>query len=144
MLTAIAIKVGLTLLGLGGAWVGKHLAALLATKTKNSKVRAALTLVSGAVSVAVKSVYQTMRDRMERDHGTLTTADKSALKKAAVESVWRYLGENGLADVQAALGMGQHELDLYISDRVEAQLHDVKVNVLAARNAGTVAAPASP
>lgn len=106
------------------SWIGMKLAQLINARVKNERVRGILLRLDDAAITAVNDVQtRTVAALKEASaDGTLTTDDIIKVKSQALAAAKMHLGEDGLQEMKAVLGLTGSDIDAAISSRVEAKV----------------------
>jgi hypothetical protein len=112
-------------------WLGTKLSIWIGSKVKNEQLAGVLIRASDAVLQAVKYVQQVVVSEIKRanEDGVISPEERAAIKAAALGAVKDYLGKTGLAELQRVLGLTPDGVERFLSDRIEAAVHDVKAPV---------------
>lgn len=113
------------LLVAGLVWVAAKWSQLLAIKTRNERLMAALLVVDVVAITATRAVQQVLVDRLKAasGDGTLTPDQRTAVKQAAIDSAKAQLGARGLAELRAVFGLGGAEVEALLATHIEAAVH---------------------
>lgn len=113
------------LLVAGLVWVAARWSQLLAIKTRNERLMAALLLVDVVAVTATRAIQQVLVDRLKAasGDGTLTPDQRTAVKQAAIDSAKAQLGARGLAELRAVFGLGAAEVEALLATHIEAAVH---------------------
>ena len=136
-LVEYGIPVLMGLLGLAFARLGMW----LKTRTKHQQLATALMHLNDSVATAVRQVEQTIRPLLTEAamDGVITAQERAQLKAQAMLAVKAYLGEQGMANVQSALGLqSEGHLETMLDGRIEAAVLEMK------QGAGTPFDPTAP
>ena len=101
-------------------WIG--------AKVDNEYLSGALERLNGAVHDAVKELQQTTvaEIKLAAEDGMITKEEAAEIKQHAIDGVKEYLGAKGIAALEKILG--KDALEKMIKAKIEAFLHDLKVN----------------
>jgi hypothetical protein len=105
------------------------LAKYISAHTKNAAVRGLLLRLDDVVYAVVKELNQTVVDaaRAKSEDGTLSSQAVAEVKGAAVAKVKSYFGIEGFALVSKVLGLAEPQATSFVASRIEAAVHDVKL-----------------
>lgn len=108
------------LFGFAIAWLRAH--------TRNVALRMFLSSVNDAVISSVLQIQQTMADGLKAAHadGKLTPEEATSVLKAAVVKAKALLGDRGTALALSAAGMGEAQLEAYLTAKIEASVANGK------------------
>lgn len=110
----------------------------IASKTKNTKVQQALARLDQVMEDAVKSAQQTVVSSIKPgDDMAKTLAEAKAAALASVES---HYGPKGIDELKTVLGWD--DLEKNLSTKLEAKVHDLKMDKTAAGLDSPYAKPA--
>jgi hypothetical protein len=126
------------LAALGLAWLSIKVAQLAAAKIKTEHMSRVLILVDNVVLAAAHEV-QVLVDKLKatsRD-GDLTAEQGAEAKQAALDSAKAQLGQHGLADIAATLGLEPAGVDRLLGGRIEAAVHRIKTSSRVSTDPGT-------
>jgi hypothetical protein len=113
--TPIVAAVLVWALGMLGRW--------LSSKTKNERVDALIGQVQDAAQTAVTATQQAFVSALARDPGApLSDAQKAEALAKALSALKSVLGSKGLDAVKAGIGVGQAELDAFLTAHIEEQV----------------------
>jgi hypothetical protein len=128
-----ALDVATPIIGAVLVWALGMLARWLSSRTTNERLRALIETVRDAAATAVSSTQQAFVDALKEpglgERGRLTDAQKSEALARALTACKAVLGTKGIDALKAAIGVGQAELDAYLTHQIEA--------AVAARKAAT-------
>lgn len=110
-------------------WIAAKLASFISGKVKNEYLRGVLVRLDDAVITAVKDLQQTVVDEIKAANadGKISEAERKRIKDAALANVKSYLGAKGIRVLSEVLGLSANALDGFISSKVEAAVHDLRV-----------------
>lgn len=100
----------------------------IASKTKNAKIQAALNRLDTVVDDAVKSAQQTIIGSIKP--GDDLAKSLAEAKAAALASVESHYGPKGIDELKTVLGWD--DLEKNLSTKLEAKVHDLKMDKAAA------------
>jgi len=105
------------------------LASYIGRKVQNEYLRGALTRLDDAVLVAVKELQQTVVAELKAaaENGKLDEAARKRVQDAALANVKSYVGPKGLRVLVDVLGLSNEMLDPFVRSRIEAAVHDVRL-----------------
>lgn len=105
------------------------LASYIGHKVQNEYLRGALTRLDDAVLVAVKELQQTVVAELKAaaENDKLDETARKRVKDAALANVKSYVGPKGLRVLADVLGLSNEMLDQFVRSRVEAAVHDVRL-----------------
>jgi hypothetical protein len=111
-------------------WVAAKVAQYIQAKVKNEYLRGVLVRLDDAVLAAVREVQQVTVEAIKSASadGKLTGEERARVKQAAIDSVKSHLGMKGIAELAKILGLESGSIEKLLSTRVEAAVHDLKVN----------------
>lgn len=126
-LQVLSILSPLALAGL--SWLVAKVTELIKAKTAESTLRNSLLRLNGAVDSVTRSVQQVTVDSIKSTSadGRLTTDQQTTVKQGALAEVKSYLGTRGLEGLAASLELDKATLDAFIATRIEAAVHDLKL-----------------
>jgi hypothetical protein len=102
--------------------------SFIKSRTKNDKVAGALDRLNEVVSVAVKDAQQRIVGAIKP--GDSLSAVLAEAKTTAIATIKSHYGEEGIAELKKILGW--EDVDASLSNHVEAQVHDLKMDKAAA------------
>lgn len=104
-------------------WAGNYFRARAAT----SKVAGILVRVDEMVLAIVHDIEGTLKADLERakEDGVITPEEGRALREGALRRLKASLGERGLAEVSALLGLAAGSLDTFLSGKLEGAVASV-------------------
>lgn len=102
----------------------------LSARVGNERLQTLFAFVAEAIETSVREIEQTMVEGLKaaRLDGTLSDDEKTAVLKATIESAKRSLGPKGLALLEAAAGVGEAELEAWLSSRIEAAVQKLRAS----------------
>jgi hypothetical protein len=105
------------------------LASYIGSKVQNEYLRGALTRLDDAVLVAVKELQQTVVAELKAaaENGKLDETARKRVKDAALANVKSYIGPKGLSAIADVLGLSNEMLEQFVRSRIEAAVHDVRL-----------------
>jgi len=111
-------------------WVAAKVAQYIQAKVKNEYLRGVLVRLDDAVLAAVREVQQVTVEAIKSGSadGKLTPDERARVKQAAIDSVKSHLGMKGISELAKILGLETGAVDKLLSTRVEAAVHDLKMN----------------
>lgn len=106
------------------------LASYIESKVQNEYLRGTLTRLDDAVLVAVKELQQTVIAEIKAaaENGKLDETVRQRVKDAALTNVKSYVGTKGLNVIAGVLGLSNEMLEQFIRSRIEAAVHDLRVD----------------
>jgi hypothetical protein len=123
----------------GLTWLSMKVGQLLVAKVKSEHVTRVLLLVDDVVLAAAREIQQILVDRLKassRDGG-LTLEQGAQAKQAALDSAKAQLGQHGLADIAATLGLEPAGVDRLLGGRIEAAVHRITTSSRVSADPGT-------
>jgi hypothetical protein len=110
-------------------WLSWRAAGWINAYTKNAKLKGILLRLDDAVFTAVSALEQTVvvAAKTAASDGQLTKSDGAAVKAAALAEIKSHLGQKGIAELQAILGVKPEGLDSFLSSRIEASVLQLPV-----------------
>lgn len=146
-------EIAAPLIAAGLGWLGTYVAKLIKAKTSNAWVAGTLEHLDYAVINAVKSIQQTIVERVKtaRDPNspggaTITETEATEIKRAAIATAKTFLGVKGLGELAKVFGLGLGDvagLDRIFGDRIEAAVHDLRLTKTVVER-GTMSLPPPP
>ncbi len=104
--------------------------SFLKSKTKNAKAQSALDRLDQVMEDSVKATQQKVVAAIKPgDNMTQAFADAKA---AAIDSAKSHYGPQGIAELKKVLGWDDALLDKNLDTKVEAKVHDMKIETAAA------------
>jgi hypothetical protein len=118
-----ALEIAVPIVAAVVIWALGMLAKWLSSKTTNERLLTLLEQVEDAVSTAVRSTQQAFISGLARDPGApLTDAQKAEALAKALAAAKAVMGTKGLDVLKAAIGVGQAELDAYLTAKIEERV----------------------
>ena len=111
------------------SWIAAKVGQLINAHVKNEYLRGVLMRLDDAVLSVVREVHQVTVAAIKEASvdGRLPPGARETVKNAAVARIQSYLGRKGLAEVARVLGLNLEGVDRLIGTKVEAAVHDLKV-----------------
>ena len=111
------------------SWIAAKLGQLINAHVKNEYLRGVLVRLDDTVLSVVREVHQVTVAAIKEASvdGRLPPGARETVKNAAVAKIQSYLGRKGLAEVARVLGLDLEGVGRLIGTRVEAAVHDLKV-----------------
>jgi len=104
-------------------WALGMLAKWISTKTQNERIRSLIETVRDAAATAVSATQQAFVSGLARPCGEkLTDEQKAEALARALAACKAVLGTKGLDALKTAIGVGQAELDAYLTAQIEDQV----------------------
>jgi len=112
----------------GLTWLSVKAAQLSEAKMKREHLARALLLVDSSAFASAREVQHALVDRLKASSpgGKLTLDQGAQAKQAALDSAKAQLGEQGLADIAAALGHDPRGVERMLEIRIEAAVHQLR------------------
>jgi hypothetical protein len=125
-------------------WTAARGAQLITAMVKNEYLRGVLVRVDTAILAVVREIQQVTVDTIKaaRADGKLTPEERAGIQKAALDAVKSYLGPKGLAEITRIFGLDTLGVERFLTTRVEAAVHDLKLARASVPTSG--AAPGAP
>jgi hypothetical protein len=124
ILLIVLIAAG-TLIPLVLAWVSPKFREWIKAKIANEKVEGILLRLEGFVEKVVVELDQTIVDQLKKD-GKWNAEEAAKVKALALEKVKSYLGEAGVKEAMAILGLTSPLLEQLLITLIEAAVRDNK------------------
>lgn len=108
-------------------WVAGRLAQLIRTKIQNEHLKNLLLRLDDAVLTVVKDLQQRMVQQAKHASvdGKITEDEKKLIKETALALVKVNLGAVGRVQLSRTLGMQDREMEVLLSSKIEAAVHDL-------------------
>jgi hypothetical protein len=128
-LALMALQLVAPLLAGAITWALAKLAAHIQASIQNQYLQGVLLRIDHAVVTVVKDLQRTVVDQIKAASadGKITADERRRIKNAALDLVKSYLGAKGLRVLGDVLGLSGGALDDFLSSRIEAAVHDVRV-----------------
>ncbi len=112
------------------SWLSLKLALLINAKTRSESLKSTLLRLDDAALAAVQEAEQVLVNRLRTmsADGGLTEDERGRVKEAVLESVRAQMGMRGIAEASRVLGFRNGEIDRFLSTRVEASVHRLRMN----------------
>jgi hypothetical protein len=129
----------------GLSWLSLKATQLISAKVKNEYLKGVLLRLDDAVLAAVREVQQVVVDGLKAaSSGPLTPAERIKVKQIALASIKSHLGQKGLSELAHIFGLEGGTLETVLTTRVEAAVHDLKVERRSAAASASIARRRSP
>lgn len=121
MLTGILLKLALGVLTPVAAWVGLKLANWLGAMSGESKAAAVAARALHFAELVASDLEATVKPQLVKDleDGKLSPEEGAKLKAMAMERLKLLMGQHGLEELRAVLGIVAPQLDAYLSGVIE-------------------------
>ncbi len=112
------------------SWLSFKLSQLINAKVRGEALRTTLLRVDDAVTAAVRETQQVLVDKLKPTtaDGVLTEDERRQVRQAVLDSIRWQLGMRGIAEASKVLGFRNGEIERFLSTRVEASVHQLRMN----------------